>query len=181
LNAELEYDELTDQRESSEILDDGLADEFGAHPLRPARRRRLLPMIAAIVLLVIGSALAFVWYSMYSDGLPPFASPQMPAPLTADTGIKLEDFRAFQERVNRIQLSTEQLLTAQQLEIVRLSDQLNILSGKVDLLQRPAASVDNPPQPPPPMTRSTPPRKKNASSRSDTSPISVGGAPLPGR
>jgi hypothetical protein len=117
---------------------------------------------------------------MYSNGLPSFASPQMVPSLTADTGVKLEDFRDFQQRVNRSQQSTEQLLMTQQLEIVRLSDQLSLLFKKVDLLQRPAASVDEPL--PSPSIRTSPARRKNASStRPSASDISVGGAPLPGR
>lgn len=171
--------ELTDQRESPGNFDDGLVDEFGAHPLRPARRRRLLPMLVAIVLLAIGSASAFLLYSMFGERLPSIASPQLPAPLTADTGVKLEDFRDFQQRANRAQQSTEQLLQAQQSEIVRLSDQINLLSSKVDLLQRPATAVDPSPSPP---IRTPPARKRPASSpRPSANDISVGGAPLPSR
>lgn len=176
----LENDELTDQRDSPGNFDDGLAQEFGVHPLRPTRRRRLLPIVVAIVLLTIGSVLVFLLYSMYSDGLPSFASPQILAPLTADTGVKLEEFSDFRRQANRFQQSTEQLLKAHQSELVRLSDQLNLLAEKVDLLQHPAAPVVDPlPSPP---IRTSPVRKRNSTSpRRPASDISVGGAPLPGR
>lgn len=67
--------------------------------------------------------------------------PAVPASLTADT-VKLEDFRVPTASESPVaQQSTEQLLKAQQLEIARLSDQLNLLAAKVDLLQPPAAPV----------------------------------------
>jgi hypothetical protein len=170
---------LTDQREYHEAE---VAEEFGVHPLRPVGRRRsvILPIAVATGLLATGIALALYLYWTYSDSLPSSTSPQAPASLTADTGVKLEDFRDFQQRANRSQQSTEQLLKAQQSEIVRLSDLLNLIAAKVDLLQRPTASVDD--SSPSAPIRTAPARKKNPTSpRPSASDISVGGAPLPVR
>ena len=104
----------------------------------------------------------------------------MPARLAEDTGVKLRDFLDFQQLTTRAQQSAEQQITAQQQEIARLSEQVNVIAGKLDLLQRSAPSMDEPPRFP--SVRPSPARRKNTSSpRPRVSPISVGGAPLPDR
>lgn len=78
--------------------------------------------------------------------------------------------------------STERLLAAQQAEIKRLSDQVVVLSGKLDLLQRPLSSAQAAlpaaapaPAAPKPVAAAKP--KKPAVQ--STGSISTGGAPLP--
>lgn len=174
----MEMTELTDPREFPENLGAGPDEEFGVHPLRPVRRRRVLTVVA-IGMLGIGTVLAYLLYSIYSDSPRSLSSSQGSGPLSLDTGVKLEDFRDFQQSASRAQRSTEQSLKAQQSEILRLSAQINLLSAKVDSLQRPAPAVEPTPSPP---NRTSPARKRTTSPpRPSTSDISVGGAPLPSR
>jgi hypothetical protein len=52
----------------------------------------------------------------------------------ADKPVGLGDLQAFQQQIAGSAQSTEKLLTAQQAEIKRLSDQVAVPSGKLDLL-----------------------------------------------
>ena len=150
-----------------------MAEEFEEHPLRPYRRQPIVAIIAASGFLIGGIALALLLYMNFRN--PPSAgSPKS----SAVTGVQLQDFQAFQQQTNRSLQSAEQQFTVQQQELTRLFEQLNSLSGKVDLLQGPAASVDDPPLSP--TTRAAPaPKKKTSSRQKPASQISVGGAPLP--
>ncbi|MDO8400633.1 MAG: hypothetical protein Q7T45_22725 [Bradyrhizobium sp.] len=91
--------------------------------------------------------------------------------------------QALQQQVAGSVQSTERLLAAQQAEIKRLSDQVVVLSGKLDLLQRPLSSAQAAlpaaapaPAAPKPVAAAKP--KKPAAVQS-TGSISTGGAPLP--
>jgi hypothetical protein len=75
--------------------------------------------------------------------------------------------------------SNAQLLASQQAELKRLADQVTVLTAKVDLLERPAASAQaSLPAPAPPPPAPVAPRKRPAAPKQPAA-ISVGGAPLP--
>lgn len=176
-----------------------MAHLFDNHPddavfeTRPAprRSRTIVFGVAAMVLAVIGSASAVLWHS-YGGNLPAlpslssFASTSGTEPSAsvaiADKPVGLKDLQALQQQITGSIQSNAQLLASQQAELKRLADQVAVLTAKVDLLERPAASAQAslpaapPPAPPPPAA----PRKRSAAPKQPAG-ISVGGAPLPPR
>ena len=149
----------------------------------PQRRRWVWAAgVAGLAILGIVSALLWSTWDGSLPSLPSFASLAAPgaAPAEApDTPVGSKEFRAAQQQVAGSLQSTAQLVTAQQAEIKRLSDQVAALTAKIDALQNPAASaqaaVPAPPPPPPPPLAA---RKKSAAPKQPPG-ISVGGAPLP--
>lgn len=107
----------------------------------------------------------------------PFTSAARPA-APADKPVMLGDLRALQQQIAGSVQTTERLLAAQQAEIKRLSDQVVVLSGKLDLLQRPLTSAQGaiPPPAPKPVTSAAKPKPAPVQT---TGTISTGGAPLP--
>jgi uncharacterized coiled-coil protein SlyX len=156
----------------------------------PRRSRTVLFGFAAIALAVIGAGSAVVWHSFGGSlpalpSLPSFAStsatepPAAPAVAAADKPVGLKDLQALQQQITASIQSNAQLLASQQAELKRLADQVAVLTAKVDLLERPAASAQAsvpPPAPPPPPPVA--PRKRPAAPKQPAG-ISVGGAPLP--
>ena len=179
-----------------------MAHLFDNHPddavfeTRPAprRSRTILFGIAAIALAVIGAGSAVLWHSFGGNlpalpSLPSFASTSAtepsPAPAVAavDKPVVLKDLQALQQQITASIQSNAQLLASQQAELKRLADQVAVLTAKVDLLERPAASAQAslptaPPAAPPPAPAA--PRKRPAAPKQPAG-ISVGGAPLPQR
>ena len=147
-------------------------------PDEKPRSRVLLHIVVAVMLAGAGSGSALLWRS-YGSGLPSFTSASSSAAPVADKPVGLADFQAFQQQVATAAQSTEKLLTAQQAEIKRLSDQVAVLSGKLDLLQHPIASAQAALPPPAPKAVAPAPRKKPATAAQPTGAISTGGAPLP--
>ncbi|WP_371423296.1 hypothetical protein [Tardiphaga sp.] len=189
-----------------------MADAFnneinvGPPPVTLPKRRSFGPLGIIVVLLILGGGGGYLWLNYREaltdmvqavtgstgsrDGAPVLAS-------AAEGGVSATDFAAFQQQTgSSIQAATE-LLTAQQAELKRLSDQIQGLTtqvvgltAKIDALQGrgvlappapaavptapvaavPAAPVAARPAP-------TAPRKRPADRPAGA--ISVGGAPLP--
>jgi uncharacterized coiled-coil protein SlyX len=148
------------------------------------------------VVLVVIAAAGFAWFT-FGDRIlevPSLSSTlgSVAAPVAAsDTGlVAASDFQAFQQQTSETLQSATQLLSAQQAELRRLSDEVSRLTAKIDLLQSTVAvaSVKPPsppplasakPAPPPPVpAAATAPRKKPAVPK-PAGAISLGGAPLP--
>lgn len=158
----------------------------------PRRSRTILVGIAAIALAVIGAGSAVLWHSFGGNlpalpSLPSFASTSGTEPsasvAVADKPVGLKDLQALQQQITGSIQSNAQLLASQQAELKRLADQLAVLTAKVDLLERPAASAQASlptaaPAAPPPAPAA--PRKRPAAPKQPAG-ISVGGAPLPPR
>jgi hypothetical protein len=86
-----------------------------------------------LLLAATGSGSALLWRA-YGNGaaFPSFTSAADKAVAIADRPVGLNDFQAFQQQIAGSMQSTQQLLTAQQAEIKRLSDQVSALAGKLD-------------------------------------------------
>jgi uncharacterized coiled-coil protein SlyX len=126
------------------------------------------------MLAAAGSGSALLWRG-YGD--PSFTAVAATAAPVAGKPVGLGDLQALQQQVAASMQSTEKLLTAQQAEIKRLTDQLSLLSGKLDLLQRPVTSAQAALPPPAPKPVAPAPRKKPAAPQ-PAGAISTGGAPL---
>src|SRR4051794_41533070 len=146
--------------------------------------------IGAIVLAVIGAGSAVMWHSFGCSfaalpSLPSFASQSgtepsaAPAVAAADKPVGLKDLESLQQQITGSIQSNAQLLASQQAELKRLADQVAVLTAKMDLLERPAASAQaSLPAPAPPPPPPAAPRKRTAAPKQAPA-ISVGGAPLP--
>jgi hypothetical protein len=169
-------------RTDDDIDDDTSDEETGRGPL--------FHIVVTVMLICFGSGSALVSraYGLALPALPSFASVAStsvtgaagPAAPVADKPVGLSDFKTLQQQIAGSVQSTERLLTAQQAEIKRLSDQVAALSGKLELLQRPIASAQAAlpvPTPAPKPAAAAKPRKP-AAVRS-TGAVSTGGAPLP--
>jgi uncharacterized protein HemX len=147
-------------------------------PDEEPRRSVLSTLVVVLLLAGTGSGSALLWRA-YGNGaaFPFFTSAADKAVATADKPVRLNDFQAFQQQMTGSMQSTQQLLTAQQTEIKRLSDQVSALGGKLDLLQRPVAAAQGAlaapaPKPAAPAPKKKPPEAKPAGA------ISTGGAPV---
>jgi uncharacterized coiled-coil protein SlyX len=152
-------------------------EDFGGTPDEEPKSRVLVHIVVAVMLAGAGSGAALLWRAN-GIGLPSFTSAASSAAPVADKPVGLSDFQVFQQQIAASMQSTEKLVTAQQAEIKRLSDQLSALSGKLDLLQRPIASAQAALPPPAPKPVAPAPRKKPATPQ-PAGAISTGGAPLP--
>ena len=132
-----------------------------------------------LLLAATGSGSALLWRA-YGNGaaFPSFTSAADKAVAIADRPVGLNDFQAFQQQIAGSMQSTQQLLTAQQAEIKRLSDQVSALAGKLDLLQRPVAAAQAALPAPAPKPTGPAPQKKPREAK-PAGAISTGGAPLP--
>jgi len=150
-------------------------DDTPDDPDEKPKGRALVSVIVAVMLAGAGSGSALLWRAY---GTPSSTTVAAIAAPIADKPAGLADLQAVQQQVAGAMQSTEKLLTAQQAEIKRLSDQLSVLSAKLDLLQRPITSAQAalPPSAPKPMAPA--PRKKPAAPQ-PAGAISTGGAPLP--
>jgi hypothetical protein len=167
-------------------LFDNHPDDAGYEPEEapaPQRKPWVRAAIAAALLAVIGASSAVVWHGFGGSlpAWPSFASGTEPAAapaVVADKPAGLKDLQALQQQIAGSAQSTAQLLAAQQAEIKRLADQVAVLTAKVDLLERPAASAQAslPAAAAPPVSPA--PRKRPAAPKQPDG-ISVGGAPLP--
>jgi uncharacterized coiled-coil protein SlyX len=147
-------------------------------PDEEPRRRVLSTLVAVLLLAGTGSGSAWLWRA-YGNGaaFPSFTSVADKAVATVDKPVGLNDFQAFQQQIIGSMQSTERLLTAQQAEIKRLSDQVSTLAGKLDLLQRPVATAQAAFPAPAPKPAGLAPQKKPREVK-PAGAISTGGAPL---
>jgi cell division protein FtsB len=151
------------------------------------QRRRWFPLAVAAALALFGVASAFAWH-VYGGSpltLPSLpwgtAQPAAPAVAAADQPVALKDLQALQQQLAGSLQSNAQLLTGQQAEIKRLSDQVSALVAKVDALEHPPAQASAPASASPaptPAPVAAAPRKRPAAPKTPAG-ISVGGAPLP--
>jgi uncharacterized coiled-coil protein SlyX len=134
-------------------------------------KRWILVFVTVAGLAMIGVASAFAWRVYGGSPYPTFALGSSSATEPKMDGF--DEFRAFQQQVLGQIQSNAQLLAAQQVESKRLSDQIALLSAKIDAIQSsissaraavPAATLRQPKKP----------AKPTPSAR-----ISTGGAPLP--
>ncbi|MEH2468858.1 putative coiled-coil protein SlyX [Nitrobacteraceae bacterium AZCC 2161] len=175
-----------------------MADQIdvGTPPVHLSRGRSSRGFAVVAVLVVIAGAAGFAWLT-FGDRIlevPSLASTpgSAAAPVAAsDTGlVASSDFQAFQQQTSETLQSATQLLSAQQAELRRLSDEVSRLTAKIDLLQStvavasvkppspPPLASAKPPSPPPVPAAATAPRKKPVVPK-PAGAISVGGAPLP--
>jgi uncharacterized coiled-coil protein SlyX len=154
-------------------------DDAPDDPVEKPKGRALVHIVVAVMLAGAGSGSALLWRAY---GTPSFTTAAPTATPVADKPagrpLGLADLQALQQQVAGSVQSTEKLLTAQQAEIKRLSDQLSVLSAKLDLLQRPVTSAQAalPPPAPKPVT---PALRKKPAAPQPAGAISTGGAPLP--
>lgn len=112
-------------------------------------RRGLLSWILIIAMLMgTGSASAVVWRTfgggpilsaMSSNPISAIAVAERPA--AAASAPAQDELASLRQEIAASVQSTQQLLTAQQAEIKRLSDQVSALSSKLELIQRPVNSA----------------------------------------
>jgi uncharacterized coiled-coil protein SlyX len=147
-------------------------------PDEQPRRRALSTLVAVLLLAGTGSGSAWLWWA-YGSGapIPSFKSAADKAVAIVDRPVGLNDFQAFQQQITGSMQSTERLLTAQQAEIKRLSDQVSMLAGKLDLLQRPLAAAQAA-LPAPAHKPAGPAPQKRPHEEKPAGAISTGGAPL---
>lgn len=160
-------------------IGDGLAPKPGRGPL--------FYVVAGVLLVGVVSGCVLVAQS-YGIGLPTLPSVMSDTPVAGSSApvaaqpVALSDLQALQQQVAGSAQSTERLLAAQQAEIKRLSDQVVVLSGRLDQLQSPPASAQTalPAQAPAPAPKpvAAAKRKRPAAGQSSGA-ISTGGAPLP--
>jgi uncharacterized coiled-coil protein SlyX len=179
-----------------------LADQIdvGPPPVQLRATRSYKGIVVFAVLTVIAAA-GFAWFS-YGDrlsDLPGFGSSAgsvvAPGSASDNSLVAASEFQAFQQQTSEALQSATQLLTAQQSDLKRLSDEVASLTAKIDLLQNTVAS----PRPAlPPAVASTRPAapapvsaapvaapaavaapRKRPSAPKPAGAISVGGAPLP--
>ena len=164
-------------------IDDEISDTSDQEP----GRGPLFHIVIGVMLVCFGSGSALVAraYGMGLPTLPSFSSGTSVASSPAPVAVKpvaLSDLQALQQQLAGSVQATERLLAAQQAEIKRLSEQVVVLSGKLDLLQRPLSSAQAalptqaPAAAPKPVAAAKP--KKPAPVQT-TGSISTGGAPLP--
>jgi uncharacterized coiled-coil protein SlyX len=150
------------------------ADSY-EEPDEEPRRSVLSTLVVVLLLAATGSGSALLW-RIYGSG-PGIPSAEK-AVATADKPVGLNDFQAFQQQITGSMQSTQQLLTAQQAEIKRLSDQVSALTGKLDLLQRPVAAAQGALPAPAPKPAAPAPKNKPSEAK-PAGAISTGGTPLP--
>ena len=149
-------------------------DDTPDDPDEKPKGRALVSVIVAVMLAGAGSGSALLWRAYGAPTSTTVAA--IAAPTGPPAGVA--ELQALQQQVAGAMQSTEKLLTAQQAEIKRLSDQLSVLSAKLDLLQRPVTSAQAALPPPAPKQVAPAPRKKPAAPQ-PAGAISTGGAPLP--
>jgi hypothetical protein len=108
-------------------------------------RGRWFPAMIAVGLAIVGSGSAFVWHASGHSGPAFLAFLNASSPAAADSVVGLKDLQAVQQQlVGQMQQAT-QVLGGQQAEIKRLSDQVTVLAGKLDTLQRSLTTIQTAP------------------------------------
>ena len=154
-------------------------DDFDDEPTEPPERRLGLSIVIVAALAAIGVGAGFLWRT-YGDDLPAFltfSSMTGPRAQSVDQVARLGELQTLQQQSVGQMQTVLQLLTSQQAEIKKLSDQVTTIAGKVDTLQHSVTAIQAIPAPPVPKPVAPPVRKKPVTSN----PIATNptGAPLP--
>jgi hypothetical protein len=174
----------------------------GPPPVALPKRRRFGAIGVIAVLLIIGAGGGYLWLT-YNESLMEMAhavtgstGSQDGTPVLASAppegGVSAADFAAFQQQTGSAMQAATDMLTSQQTELKRLSDQIQGLTtvvagltSKIDQLPvRPSPQAASPPAATsaaaPALARAIPvgPRKRPTAPK-PAGAISVGGAPLP--
>lgn len=113
----------------------GGADEDESEP----GRSWLVRILIIALLAGTGSGSAFIWRA--TGGSLQGLLPQPAATAVAEKAAGPSELDALRQQIVSLNQTSQQLLTAQQAEIKRLTDQVAKLSDKLDLLQRPVTSA----------------------------------------
>jgi hypothetical protein len=155
-------------------------DDGDDGPPQEPKRERLFSIAIVVTLVIVGVVSAFLWRAYGNDlaALRSFASANAPsnasagqAASAAEKGVGLQAFQTFQLQLAGQTQESTRLLTSQQAEIKRLSDQVAVLSGKIDALQQLA-------KPTPVQKQATPPARKKPAP-SPTARSATGASPPP--
>jgi len=142
-------------------------DDFDDEPTEPPERRLGLSIVIVATLAAIGVGAGFLWRT-YGDDLPAFltfSSLSGTRMQSVDQVTRLGELQTLQQQQSVGQMQTVlQLLTSQQAEIKKLSDQVTTIAGKVDTLQHSVTAAQAIPPPPVPKPVAPPARKKPATS-----------------
>jgi uncharacterized coiled-coil protein SlyX len=152
-------------------------DDVDYEPEPESRRRPWITIVVVVGLATIGIISAVVWrsYGISLPAFPTFFSGNVPTAPPVDKAAELRELQALQQQSVGQMQTVLQLLTSQQAEIKKLSDQVTALTGKVDVIQHSVTAAQ--PIPAPAVPKPVAPRKKLAPS----SPIVANptGAPPP--
>jgi uncharacterized coiled-coil protein SlyX len=178
---------------SKSEVSNSVADQInvGPPPVQLAGPRSYKGVVFAIVIIILlGAGAAFAWLT-YGDRLSDLAlfgasSSGPTASIGSGDSVATADFAAFQQQTTASLQSATQLLTDQQTELKRLSDQLAGLTTRIDGLQSAIAAATPATAAPAPAAaapvaaapRPIAPRKRPATPP-PAGAISLGGAPLP--
>ena len=138
-------------------------DDVDYEPIPELRRRAPWSSIIVVAgLAAIGVASAFLWRG-YGGNLPALLSFSSGKASPADTAEKIPGLAELQtlQQQSAAQMQTAlQLLNAQQAELKTLSNQILVLEGKVDTLQKSVTAAQPVAPPPAPIFTAPPVRKK---------------------
>jgi len=141
-------------------------------PEEPEGERRIASIVvSAFVLAVIGSASAFAWRA-YGGTPYPFFSQGSGFASSVPKTVGFDEFQTFQQQIAGQIQSNAQALAAQQAELKRLSEQMAVVSGKMDAIQSSIASARA-------ALPAAPPKPTKAAAAKPKAHISTGGTPLP--
>ena len=113
-----------------------LRQTLGLTPAVRARRRLIIPLVAAFVLILVGGGSMTLWSFSASKAVAPRASDEL---LETTKGLEATQ----QQAVDQLQIVQDQLV-AQQNETKKLSEQIATLTEKLDALQRSVANIPTP-------------------------------------
>jgi uncharacterized coiled-coil protein SlyX len=148
-------------------------------PLRDGKSYKGIALF--VVLLALGAAAGFTWLRhgdrlLEVTSLASSAGSSAAVAATDASLVAASDFQSFQQQTAEALQSVTELLTAQQAQLKRLSDDVSGLSTKIDQMQSTLASGTTASLPPARLSV-TVPRRKPPTPR-PAGAISVGGAPL---
>jgi hypothetical protein len=115
--------------------------DYEPEEIEAPERRRWPSYVVVVMLAATGIVSAFLWRAYGNNGPVPASFGSTPSADAGDKAAVLRDFQAVQQQIVAQTQAATQLLTSQQAEIKRLSDQMATLNAKLDGLQHSVASV----------------------------------------
>jgi uncharacterized coiled-coil protein SlyX len=139
-------------------------DDFDDESTKPPERRLGLSIVVVAALTATGVAAGFLWRNYGNDlpAFPTFSSVNGPPLQSVDKLAGLGELQALQQQSAGQLQTVLQILTSQQAEIKKLSEQVTTLAGKVDILQHSVTAAQVVPTPPVVKPAAPPARKKPA-------------------